>query len=82
LAVPGIKPNGVELVQAEVRKHSGEWWSVLDIARFFTGRLAPFRFNSALFGMKPPEAKRGCSAGIKPNGVELVQAEVRKHSGE
>jgi hypothetical protein len=44
LAVPGIKPNGVELVQAEVRKHSGEWWSVLDIARFFTGRLAPFRF--------------------------------------
>jgi hypothetical protein len=31
-------------VEAEVRKHSGERWNVLDIAMFFTGRLAPFRF--------------------------------------
>ncbi len=37
-------PTGVEFVEAEVRKHSGERWNDLDIAMFFTGRLAPFRF--------------------------------------
>jgi len=44
LASAGFMPNGVELVKAEVRKHSGEGRVVLDIAMFFTGRLAPFRF--------------------------------------
>ena len=44
LASVGFMPNGVELVKAEVRKHSGEGWVVLDIAILFTGRLAPFRF--------------------------------------
>jgi hypothetical protein len=44
LASVGFIPNGVELVEAEVRKHSGEGWVVPDIAMFFTGRLAPFRF--------------------------------------
>jgi hypothetical protein len=37
-------PTGVEFVEAEVRKHSGERWNDLDIAMLFTGRLAPFRF--------------------------------------
>ncbi len=36
--------RGVEFVEAEVRKHSGERWNDLDIAMLFTGRLAPFRF--------------------------------------
>jgi hypothetical protein len=41
-ASAGDASAGVELVEAEVRKHSGEW-NILDIAMFFTGRLAPFR---------------------------------------
>ena len=44
-AAPDVASNGAEFMQTEVRKHSGKRWNVFDIAMFFTGRLAPFRFQ-------------------------------------
>jgi hypothetical protein len=39
----GRAPNGVVLVLAEVRKHSGELPNAAISQRIITGRLAPFR---------------------------------------
>ena len=57
MASVGFMPTGVELVKAEVSKHSGEGWVVLDIAMFLTGRLAPFRFEFNAIGHEADEGQ-------------------------